>query len=92
MLPLFRKAVLPIEAEMQKTKKAYLQEEVEDVDMYAQHMHDIKEGIYQKAITNIGVAQRQQKKDYDEKHCKKVVRSPCIVTYKLHNICHTYVQ
>ena len=80
--------VLPIEIDMQQKTKGYLQKEVEDADLYAQQMCDIKESIYEKAITNIREAQRQQKKGYDKKHCRKVARSCCILIHKLHDILH----
>lgn len=52
---IFRRAVLPIQLDLEEKEDM---EDTEGVDEYAEHMHQLKKSIYEKAITNIENAQQ----------------------------------
>lgn len=75
-LYLFRKAILPIEVELNEQQGDNSQTEKddnEDIECYVKKMNAFKDNLFQKAKGNIVDAQIRQKSDYDKKHGKKKV-------------------
>ena len=80
----FRKAILPIEAEMNDNSaddtSPHQSENSEETKQLCFQMKKIKEVIDSRAITNISNAQDRYKRDYDKKHHTSNV-SMFVVTY-----------
>ena len=78
VLRTFRKAILPIEAEMDDNSAADTgprqYKDSEETKQLCFQMKKIKEVIDSKAITNIKNAQDHYKRDYDKKHHTHNVR------------------
>lgn len=82
-----RKAILPIEMELDEQQGENSQSEkddTEDMQCYAKKMNAFKDNIFLKAKCNIVNAQRNQKKDYDKRHGKKKV----LVYHSIYSCCY----
>ena len=67
----YRKAILPIEAELgngESERSASESESDEELDSYIKKIKMLRDNLFSVAKTNINDAQLKQKCDYDRKH------------------------
>ena len=65
----YRKAVLPIEAELNNSESEANDEDSDtDLDIYINKLNKMKEDLFKTAKRNIDEAQMKQKRDYDKKY------------------------
>ena len=69
----FRKAVLPIQMELDEQQSESEKDDAEDVEGYAKRMNAFRDNLFLKAKSSIVASQMKQKIDYDKKHGKRKV-------------------
>ena len=77
----YRKAILPIQMEMESEEHSDINEP--DLDDYMEKMQDFRNSLCNRADRKIAKAQKRQKSDYDKRHCKGKVKLPIMVLYSL---------